>query len=49
VPPDVQHVTVSLLDYKPAGTGSDFRVSWVWDWPNGDPDFPIGVRRVLLI
>jgi hypothetical protein len=49
VPPDVQHVTVSLLDYKPAGTGSDFRVSWVWDWPNGDPDFPIGVRRVLFI
>lgn len=49
VPPDVQHVTVSLLDYKPAGTGSDFRVSWMWDWPNGDPDFPIVVRRVLFI
>jgi hypothetical protein len=49
LPPDVKHVTVSLLDYKPAGTGSDFRVSWVWDWPNGDPDYPMGVRRVLSI
>ncbi len=49
VPPDVQHVTVSLLDYKAAGSGSDFRVLWVWDWPNGDTDFPIGVRRVLFI
>lgn len=49
VPPDVQRLTVSLLDYKPAETASDFRVSWVWDWPNGDPDCPIGVRRVLFI
>jgi hypothetical protein len=49
VPPDVRRVTVSLLDHKPAGTGSDFQVSWVWNWPNGDPDFPIGVSRVLFI
>ena len=49
VPPDVQRVTVSLLDYKPAGAGSDFRLTWVWDWPNGDPDLPIGVRRVLFM
>jgi hypothetical protein len=49
IPHDVQYVTVSLLDYKPAGTGSEFRVSWVWDWPNGNSDFPIGVRRVLFI
>jgi hypothetical protein len=40
---------VSLLDYKPAGTGGDFRLSFVWDWPNGDPDFPIGMRRVLFL
>lgn len=49
IPPDVQHVTVSLLDYKPAGTGGDFRLSFVWDWPNGDPNFPIGMRRVARV
>jgi hypothetical protein len=49
VPPDVQQMTVSLLDYKLAATGSDFRLTFVWDWPNGDPDFPMGVRRVLML
>ena len=49
VPPDVQHLTVSLLDYKLAGAGGDFRLQWVWDWPNSDPDFPMVVRRVLFI
>jgi hypothetical protein len=48
VPPAVQEVTVSLVDYKPAGTG-EFRLMFVWDWPNGNDNSPIGVRRVLML
>jgi len=47
--PDVQQVTVSLVDYKPAGTGAEFRLMFVWDWLNGSPDFPIRVRHVLML